>query len=280
MRIDAHQHFWHYDPSHHVWMTPAMKTLQRDFLPADIKPLLEQNGIDGTIAVQAVQSTAETDWLLKLADTNDQIRGVIGWVDLRSPDLQTQLAIYQRRPRLRGIRHNVHDEPNDQWLLDSRVLKGISLLPSYNLTYDLLLFPRHLPVAVQVVNRFPRGRFVLDHIAKPAIKDHVVAPWEAGIRALARYENVYCKLSGMVTEADWAQWQIDDFKRYLDIVFDCFGPDRLMFGSDWPVCTLAASYGQVVDIISSYLAGMPGRTDAIWGANAARCYSLTDESTS
>ncbi|HEY0602341.1 MAG TPA: amidohydrolase family protein [Herpetosiphonaceae bacterium] len=275
MRIDAHQHFWRYDPAQYGWIGATMQPLKRDYLPDDLRPLLEQTGVSGTIAVQARQSEAETAWLLELADRHAWIKGVVGWVDLRSPDVREELERYARHPKLCGIRHIVHDEPDDRFMLRPDFLRGLGMLEAFNLTYDLLLFPKHLPVAVEVVKQFPQQRFVLDHLAKPAIRAGGFSPWDADIRALSRFENVACKLSGLVTEAAWQQWQPGDFQRYLDHVVDCFGPDRLMFGSDWPVCTLSGAYADVVRLIQDYIAALPADVQArIWGDNAARWYAL------
>lgn len=276
MRIDAHQHFWHYDPREFGWISDAMAVLQRDFMPPDLKPLLERNGIQGSVAVQARQSEEETTFLLEQADRYEFVRGVVGWLDLRSPHVSAQLQKYSAHKKLRGIRHLVQDEPDDRFMLLPDFLRGLSLLADFNLTYDLLLHPRHLPVAVEVVKQFPRQRFVVDHIAKPFIKDHLVSPWDEGMRALARFDNVYCKVSGMVTEAAWQKWKRDDFKPYLDVVFDAFGVDRLMFGSDWPVCTLSASYDEVVGIVGDYVRDFSASDqEKFFGTNAADFYGLT-----
>ncbi|HEY0737166.1 MAG TPA: amidohydrolase family protein [Herpetosiphonaceae bacterium] len=275
MRIDAHQHFWHYDPIEYGWIGDTMQPLKRDYLPDDLRPLLEQPGVSATIAVQARQSVAETDWLLELADRHTWIKGVVGWVNLLSPHVRDELERYAGHPKLCGIRHIVQDEPDDRFMLRPDFLRGLSLLEAFNLPYDLLLFPKHLPVAVEVVKQFPQQRFVLDHLAKPAIRAGSFSPWDADIRALSRCENVACKLSGLVTEAVWQQWQPGDFRRYLDHIMDCFGPDRLMFGSDWPVCTLSGTYADVVRLIEEYLAAFPVDVQArIWGDNAARWYAL------
>lgn len=275
MQIDSHQHFWHYDPAEHVWMTDAMTALKRDYLPEDLKPLMDRAGIHGTVAVQARQNLKETEWLLELSDRHDFIRGVVGWVDLRSSQVRDQLEKDARHPKLVGVRHVVHDEPDDRFMLYPEFLRGLEALAEFNLTYDLLLFQKHLPIAVQVVRLFPRQRFVLDHIAKPSIKAGSLSPWDDDIRALARFENVYCKVSGMVTEAAWRQWTAEDFKRYLDVVFDCFGTDRLMFGSDWPVCTLSADYEAVVRIVRDYVQLFPQTIqERVLGRNAAGFYGL------
>lgn len=277
MRIDAHQHFWRYHPADYGWITDHMPILQRDYLPADLLPLLQRTGLDGSIVVQARQDLQETDWLLELANAHEAITGVVGWIDLRAADVRTHLERYAQHPKFRGVRHIVHDEPDDRFMLQPAFLHGLSLLAEFNLTYDLLLFPRHLPVAIEVVQQLPQQRFVLDHIAKPAIKAQTFAPWEADIRALARFKHVFCKVSGMVTEAAWQQWTLRDFTRYLDVVFECFGPERLMFGSDWPVCLLAAHYAEVVVIVQDYVRNLPPATqEQIFGGNAARFYNIAD----
>lgn len=277
MRIDSHQHFWHFNPAEYGWMTDSMPILKKDFLPEDLAPLLEQAGFQGTVAVQARQNLQETEWLLELAGQHDFIKGVVGWVDLRSPQVRSQLESYTRHPKLKGVRHVVHDEPDDYFMLLPEFLAGLALLAGLNLTYDLLLFPKHLPVAVEVVKQFPDQRFVVDHIAKPFIRARTISPWDSDMRELAKFENVYCKVSGMVTEASWRQWAAADFYPYLDIVFDCFGPDRLMFGSDWPVCTLSGAYADVAQIVQEYLQQFPGESqEKILGRNAIKFYNLTD----
>ena len=275
MNVDSHQHFWQYDPAEHPWMSGALAVLQRDHLPADLQPLLRAADIQATVAVQASQSLKETEALLALSDRYDFIRGVVGWVDLCSPQVREQLSQYAPRHRFVGVRHVVHDEPDDNFMLRPDFLRGLSALAEFDLTYDLLLYPRHLPVAVEVVRQFPQQRFVLDHIAKPLIKAGVLAPWEDDLRALARFDNVYCKVSGMVTEAAWRAWQPADFTPYLDVVFDCFGAGRLMFGSDWPVCTLAGDYAQVVSLARDYVRGLGSAIeDKVMGRNAAEFYGL------
>ncbi len=256
-------------------MTDLMAVLKKDFLPENLAPLLEQTGFQGTVAVQARQNLQETEWLLELAGQHDFIKGVVGWVDLRSPQVKAQLEAYAQHPKLKGVRHVVHDEPDDYFMLLPEFLRGLALLREFNLTYDLLLFPKHLPLAVEVVKQFPGQKFVLDHIAKPFIRDKTFSPWDSDLRELAKFENVYCKVSGMVTEAAWGQWQVADFYPYLDIVFDCFGPNRLMFGSDWPVCTLSGAYARVVQIVQEYLQRFPNEIqEKILGQNAVEFYAL------
>ncbi len=275
MRIDSHQHFWHYNPAEHVWMNDSMAILKKDFLPQDLAPLLERAGIAGTVAVQARQNLQETEWLLELAGRYNFIKGVVGWVDLRSPQVRAQLETYAHHPKLKGVRHVVHDEPDDYFMLQPEFLRGLALLRDFNLTYDLLLFPRHLPVALEVVKQFPGQKFVVDHIAKPAIKTKARSPWDSDLQALAQCENVYCKISGMVTEAAWGAWEAADFYPYLEVVFDCFGPNRLMFGSDWPVCTLSGSYEQVAALVLEYLRQLPGQAqEKVMGQTAVEFYGL------
>jgi L-fuconolactonase len=276
MNVDSHQHFWNYDPAEQTWITgDALAPLKRDYQPADLQPLIEAADIQATVAVQASQTLKETEALLELSDQHDSIRGVVGWVDLQSPQVREQLSQYVLRRRFVGVRHVVHDEPDDRFMLRPDFLRGLSTLADFDLTYDLLLRPRHLPAAVEVVRQLPQQRFVLDHIAKPLIKEGVLAPWDADLRALARFDNVYCKVSGMVTEAAWRAWKPEDFTPYLDVVFDCFGASRLMFGSDWPVCTVAAGYGEVVGLVRDYVRPMGSAIEAaVMGGNAVEFYGL------
>jgi L-fuconolactonase len=275
MKLDAHQHFWHYSPIDHNWMSDEMSALKRDYLPEELEPLLRFINFDGCIAVQARQNLAETEWLLSLADRHDFIKGVVGWVDMRSEELPAQLARFAKHPRLVGVRHVVHDEPDDNFLLLQEFQRGLSQLAEYGLTYDLLLFPKHLPVAVRLLEEFPDQPFVLDHIAKPLIADGILSPWREDLKQLAKFPNVCCKLSGMVTEARWNQWKPDDFQRYIEVVFNAFGPDRVMIGSDWPVCTLAADYKSAMSIVMNYVQQFPADVQAgVLGENCARFYGI------
>jgi L-fuconolactonase len=275
MRVDAHQHFWKYNPAEYEWIDDSMVAIRRDFLPEDLEPQLERSEFQGSIAVQARQTLEETRWLLELADRSSKILGVVGWVDLRSPDVRSQLSEFTRNPKLVGIRHIVQSEPDDRFLLSSGFLQGIAVLEEFDLAYDILIYTKHLPVAAEFVERFQRQRFVLDHLAKPAIKSREIETWAAGIRRLAAFPNVFCKLSGLVTEADWQRWKLEDIRPYLDIAFEAFGASRLMIGSDWPVCLVAGSYGRTMDVVKKYLQGHPAETrDAVLGGNAHRFWRL------
>jgi len=275
IRIDAHQHFWKYTATEYGWINEQMAVLQRDFLPRDLKPLLDDNGFDGSIAVQARQSLEETRWLLELADENDFIQGVVGWVDLCSPQLRGQLEELASHRKLVGVRHVVQDEPDDRFMSRPEFRRGVALLAEFGLAYDLLLHPRHLPVSAQLVQEFPAQTFVLDHLAKPAIADGTLEPWRRDIRELAKFPNVSCKLSGMVTEARWKQWNPDDFRPYLEAVLDAFGPSQLMIGSDWPVCTLSADYAHTVGIVFDFVQRLTEtERDGILGGNCARIYRI------
>jgi L-fuconolactonase len=256
-----------------------MKVLKSDHLPGDLLPELVKSGISGTICVQARQTPEETRWLLQLSDINAFIKGVVGWVDLRSEeDLKDQLDEFCRNKKFVGVRHVIHDEPDDNFLLRDDFLRGISTLAGYGLSYDLLLFPRHLPVANRMVSMFPEQRFVLDHISKPLIREGILSPWKEDLMRLAENSNVYCKLSGIVTEADWQNWKPEELKPYLDIVFEAFGPDRLMAGSDWPVCCVAADYGRVLGVIENYFANFPEEVqEKVLGLNCSDFYRIERE---
>ncbi|MCJ8164326.1 amidohydrolase family protein [Pontibacter sp. E15-1] len=275
MLLDSHQHFWVYDPQDFPWISDEMRTIRRDFLPQDLAPELQAAGYAGCIAVQARQSLEENNFLLGLAAENDFIKGVVGWVDLRSAELDSQLRQYAAFPKFKGVRHVVQDEPDDSFMLLERFTEGIARLSAYNLTYDLLVFPRQLPAAIQLVRQFPEQPFVLDHIAKPDIKNQQIETWKALLQELARNANVSCKLSGMVTEAAWHQWEKSDFDPFLDVVLDAFGEDRLMVGSDWPVCLLAAdSYSDVMHLVEEKIGQKNFSAAKILGGNACAFYNI------
>ena len=275
MRIDAHQHFWEYSPSEYDWIDERMHVLKRDFGPADLKPHLDATGIGGSVAVQARQSVEETEYLLRLADTTDSVLGVVGWVDLCSEDAQSQLERFGAHERFVGVRHVVQDEPDDRFLLREDFLCGVALLKEHDLTYDVLIYPSQLPAALEFVERFPDHRLVLDHIAKPPIGRRELEPWAGQVEKLAKHENLYCKVSGMVTETEWHGWKTDDFTPYLDVVFEAFGARRILIGSDWPVCTLSATYLEVMDIVHQYISTLSDADKAaVLGGNAIDFYDL------
>ena len=274
MRIDAHQHFWRHDPVRDSWITDEMSLLRRDFLPEELETLLVANEMDGSIAVQADPSENETRFLLEIAEGHPAVLGVVGWVDLLAPDLAERLKHFSRSERFRGVRHIAQAEPDD-FLEREDVLRGIGVLRDFNLTYDILVYPHQLAATLSLVEKLPDQPFVVDHMAKPLIRKGVMEPWAAQMRELASHPNVWCKVSGLVTEADWAMWRPEDFRPYLDVAFDAFGPERLMFGSDWPVCLLAAGYGQVVELIDAYTGHLSAsERDHVFGGNAAVFYSL------
>ena len=277
MRIDAHQHYWIYNPQEYGWIDDSMQTIRRDFLPDDLKPELSRAGFDGSILVQTRQTLEETRWLLALAAQAPTILGVVGWVDLRAPDAHAQLKALAGNPKLVGIRHIVQGEPDDNFLLREDFLRGISILEEFDLAYDILIYPRHLPVAAKFVQRFPRQRFVLDHMAKPPIKSGEIRSWAEGIRRLAEFPNVFCKISGLVTEADWQHWTPEQITPYVEVAFESFGADRLMIGSDWPVCLVAASYERSIGIAKQYLErSSPKEREAVMGGNAQRFWRLKE----
>jgi len=253
MKIDTHQHFWKYNNRDYVWMSAGMDRLRKNHLPSDLLPLMGTAGITGTVAVQARQCLEESTWLLQLADEYPFILAIVGWIDLSSDRVVEQLEQFAQHPKFRGVRHVVHDEPDDNFMLRESFLNGLRQLKRFGLTYDLLLFPRHLPIACHVVNRFLDQRFVLDHVAKPPIRAREMQPWERDLKRLATFPNVFCKISGLVTEAHWSSWTAQDFEPYLDVVLNAFGPSRLMIGSDWPVCTLAADYTSVMNLESDFI---------------------------
>jgi L-fuconolactonase len=281
VNIDAHQHFWRYDPAEYGWIDESMRVLRRDFLPADLAPSLTAAGFDACVSVQARQTLDETAWLLELAASNTCIAGVVGWVDLQSPEVEEDLAALAGQKKLVGVRHIVQTEPDD-FLLRPAFQRGIGLLERFGLAYDILIYPRQLKTAAQFVSRFPSQRFVLDHLAKPDIRRQQslrqgsgpVAEWREDLLRLAAFPNVCCKLSGLVTEADWHSWTADQIRPYLDAAFACFGAGRLMIGSDWPVCTVAAPYERTMAVIGDYVAQCSdAERRAVLGGTAARFYA-------
>ena len=275
MKLDSHQHFWSYDAAQYPWI-PRGSALHRDWLPGDLAPLLGAAGLDGCIAVQARQTAEENRWLLELAEHHAIIKGVVGWVDLRAANVGAELAALARHPRFVGVRHVVQDEPDDGFMLGADFLRGIGALRAHRLTYDILINARQLPAAIALAKRFPEQPFVLDHIAKPAIKAGTLSPWREQIRELAKAPNVLCKVSGMVTEADAKAWKPADVRPYLDVVFEAFGEDRVMFGSDWPVCLLAGRYEQVHGLAADYFKQFSlVAQKKFFGGNASKFYKLS-----
>ena len=275
MRVDSHQHFWRYHPVRDAWITGEMAVLKRDVLPADLLPELRANGIDACVAVQADQSENETRFLLDLAEMHREIAGVVGWVNLLDEQVEPRLEYFSQFRKLRGFRHIVQAEPDDRFLIRKEFRRGIGMLARFGFTYDILIYARHLPIADQFVQQFPEQKFVVDHIAKPQIKARELNDWSRGIRAIAQHPNVWCKVSGLVTEADWKHWKPDDFRPYLDVVFEAFGIDRLMYGSDWPVCLLGGNYRTVKAIVDDYTQSFSAiDKEKIFGRNAARFYGL------
>jgi len=275
MNIDAHQHFWIYNPVKDSWIDDSMKMLRKNFLPEDLFPLLKKNNIDGTVAVQADQSEEETNFILGLAEKNPWILGVVGWVNLKDKNADSRIEHFSHYKKLKGFRHIVQAEPDENFMLGEGFMRGINFLKSFNFTYDILIYPKQLPSAIKVSEKHPEQKFVLDHIAKPNIKDGIFEPWAAGIKELASNKNVYCKLSGLITEADHKNWKQEDIYPFLDVVFNAFGYDRLLFGSDWPVCLLAGSYSRVKNLILNYLLNTTlENREKIFGGNARIFYNI------
>jgi L-fuconolactonase len=276
MRIDTHQHYWRYSRADYPWIGDGMARLEQDCLPEHVQPLMAQAGFDAAIAVQARQMPDETTALLEFAHHHSFIAGVVGWVDLRAEDLGDQLATLTTYPKLVGVRHVVQDEPDDRFLLRPDFCRGVAMLEEFGLSYDILVHPRHLPIVAEFLSRFPSQRFVLDHLAKPEIRHGRLDEWARALEEVAAFPQLMAKLSGLVTEAAWSEWTTEDLSPYLDVALDVFGPDRLMVGSDWPVCTLAGSYARTMQVFSDYLNGRPTRArDAILGGNAERFWKLT-----
>ena len=275
MVIDSHQHFWKYDPVKYAWIEDSMKILQKDFLPADLGPILNNNEVDGCVAVQADQSEAETKFLLRMAGENDFIKGVVGWVDLRADNIADRLAHFSQDKKLKGVRHIVQEEPDPEFMLRKDFQNGIGHLARFGLTYDILVYPNQLAAAVLLSRAFPDQKFVLDHIAKPRISEGLDNQWVHHIKELALNPNVSCKVSGMGTETRNFKWQQEDFSPFMEVVLDAFGWQRLLYGSDWPVCLLGAGYKEVLTIVTDYINKLPEKEKAgIMGLNANNFYSL------
>jgi L-fuconolactonase len=275
MRIDSHQHFWNYRPDQYPWIRPEWP-IRRSYLPEDLAVELKSCHFDGCVAVQARQTLEESSWLLELAERCQFIQGVVGWVDLRAPDVARSLAQLAAHPKFVGVRHVLQDEPDDEFMLERDFQRGLSQLRQFELTYDLLIFPKQLPAAIQLASAHPAQPFVLDHIAKPPIREGRLDPWRGQIQKLAALPNVCCKVSGLMTEADWQRWQPRHFRPYLEVVFEAFGPDRVMFGSDWPVALLAGTYEQAFELAREYVHPLGAETESkFFGGNAANFYHLS-----
>ena len=276
MLIDAHHHLWKYSPRDYAWVNDAMAALRHDFVVPELDAVTRESGVAGTVVVQARQTLYETDWLLDLARRNATLLGVVGWAPLSAPDVRAHLERFGRDAKLKSLRHVLQDEPDDFYMLHEDFNRGISLLLQYGLAYDILIFERHLPQTIEFVDRHPRQVFILDHIAKPRINKNQLSPWKENLQELAMRENVFCKISGMVTEADWAVWTEGQLRPYIDVVLSAFGPKRLMFGSDWPVVTLAASYKKWEDTFRRFIADLSAdeQEDICW-RTAKRAYGLS-----
>ena len=271
--IDAHQHFWNYSVEEYGWIDDSMEVLKKDFLPADLEPLLQNSGIGRSVAVQARTSVEETEWLLKLADENDSVAAVVGWLDLRSPQLEDQLKKYAANPKLVGLREILQGQ-EPEYMLDADFVRGVKLLGQYDLAYDLLVFPRHLKAVKQLLAQLPAQRLVIDHLAKPLIGEGLIDEWAEDMHDLAKHEHVYCKLSGMVTETG-PDWLESDFTPYMEVIFDAFGEERIMYGSDWPVCLLRADYSQVCDIARNFVKEYSATAEEkVFGLNASKLYNI------
>lgn len=275
MKIDSHVHFWKYDPVRDAWITDAMKDIQRDFLPVDVEAVAHRNGIDGVVAVQADQSELETHFLIELSKTHPIIKGVVGWIDLRSPDLEERLQYFSQYKIIKGWRHVVQGEPHD-FLLGSNFQQGVAKLTLYDYTYDILIYHHQLDAAVEFVNALPKElKLIVDHCAKPDIPRKDIASWEKHMRALATHPNVYCKISGLLTEAVWKEWHAAEFYPYLDVVVDAFGKDRILFGSDWPVILVSGMYVQWKSLLEKYVEKWTDEEkEKFFGTNAKQFYSL------
>ena len=275
-KLDAHQHFWKFEPSEYDWIDKSMGTLRRDFLPPDLKPVIDSVGVNGTVAVQARQTSEETRWLLSLAEQYPFIRGVVGWVPLLRANVGEILADLSVNIRLRGVRHVLHDEADPFYMLQDDFQRGIRELKRYGLAYDVLIFERHLPQTIRFVDHHPDQVFIVDHLAKPRVKAHQLSPWRENMRELARRSNVYCKVSGLITEADHQRWKPEDLEPYLQTVLAAFGPKRLLFGSDWPVCLLAGQYQQWVSIVEQTVSKLSvTEQEWVWSCTAQLAYRLS-----
>jgi len=275
MRIDAHQHFWNYSSAAYSWIDEGMARIRKDFLPQDLEPILIDNQIDGCVAVQAQQNDGETEFLLGLARHHPFIKGVVGWIDMQADDLEAKLSRFKDFPLLKGFRHSLQDEADPAFILQPRFQKGLRLLNKYGFTYDLLIKPPQFQATIKALDSYNEIPMVLDHMAKPLIKSGEIDQWRKDIFALAKHESVMCKLSGMVTEADWQNWKYEDLDPYMETVLEAFGPNRLLFGSDWPVCLVAGEYEEVLGVVQRFIQKLSqDEQNRIMGLNAANFYQL------
>jgi len=275
MIIDSHQHFWIYNPAEYDWIDDDMKSLRTDFLPPALKEEIISAGVDGVITVQARQTIGETNWILQNASENDFIKGVVGWVPLVDKHVEDYIGKYKDNQKLKGLRHVLQGEPDQEYMLRDDFNMGISLLKKYDLVYDILIFERQLPITIKFVDTHPNQAFVLDHIAKPIIKDNIIIPWKYNISELAKRDNIFCKISGMVTEADYSNWTVEQLYPYFETILEAFGPERLLFGSDWPVCTTSCQYQKWFDIVKHFISPLNAwEQECILGLNATRIYNL------
>jgi len=275
MIIDSHQHFWNYEPEKHSWIDDEMSVIRRDFLSDDLKKIFTDNGVDACVAVQADQTTNETDFLISIAENNNFVKGVVGWVDFRSESIEQDLLKYKKYDVVKGFRHVVQGEQDHNFMLRPEFLRGIELLGKYDLCYDILIFPHQLGAALELVKKFPNQKFVIDHIAKPYIKDGFFEGWAVMMREIAKHQNVYCKISGMITEAGYKTWTTEQVHPYMKLVLESFGAGRVMYGSDWPVCLVAGNYSMVKALVTDFISDLSQeQQNAIMGGNAAKFYNL------
>ena len=275
MIIDSHQHFWNYEPEKHLWIDDEMSVIRRDFLSDDLQKVFAENGVDACVAVQADQTTEETNFLISIAENNNFIKGVVGWVNLRSESIEEDLLKYKKYDVVKGFRHVVQGEQDHNFMLRPEFLRGIELLGKYDLCYDILIFPHQLGATLELVKKFPNQKFVIDHIAKPYIKDGFFEGWAVMMREIAKHQNVYCKISGMITEAGYKTWTTEQVHPYMKLVLESFGASRVMYGSDWPVCLVAGNYSMVKSLVTDFISDLSQeQQNAIMGGNAAKFYNL------
>jgi L-fuconolactonase len=272
--IDAHVHFWKYNKTRDAWITDDMKIIQKDFLPADLQPVLSENSVEGVLAVQADQSENETDFLLSLAKENTFIKGIVGWVDLQNENIEKRLLYYSQFPLIKGFRHIVQAEPPG-FLKNKKFLNGVQVLKKYDFTFDVLIYETQLKEAVEFVNYFPAQKFIIDHCAKPAIRHKSITEWKKWMTEISKRKNIFCKLSGLITEARWNQWEEKDIYPYLDVIFECFGKERIVFGSDWPVMLLSGKYKKWKELLENYMTDVSQEDkEKIFQKNAIEFYRL------